>query len=135
MFGNWKDLNIKCNQVIYENKPKTAYSRDLAVMDDCHGFLGLFYNLITDLLTDLHGYLLSHYRGWIDKIIKVEIKISDFSDHKCITNQDDVHLAWCQDGFQTPGRSRPHLLHIFFKLLLWQIQSNLQGARTPDEEV
>ena len=48
---------------IHDNKQKMAYSRDLAVMDyhglswmtfmdDCHGFFGLFYNLISDLPAD-----------------------------------------------------------------------------------
>ena len=47
---------------IHDNKQKMAYSRDLAVMDyhglswmtfmdDCHGFFGLFYNLISNRLT------------------------------------------------------------------------------------
>ena len=50
-------------------------------------------------------------------------------------SQDDVHMAWCQDGFQTPWRSGSNLLHFFFKLPLRQIQSNVQSSRTPDEEV
>ena len=106
----------------------------------CH-FLPTWSNQVTSLLLDLQTGRLAVISFISFLFVRRKKHLWNnrewpfiFSDHS-VTNQNDVHMAWCQDGFQTPRRSGSNLLYLFFKLLLRQIQSNIQSSRTPDEEM